>query len=67
MQNLSETGWAKLRQRSQCWHCKHNEVSAYCGGCLNSTVLFEKTDGVLGDFKPNYEEGPNWNKYPGKD
>ena len=41
-------------------------VSDQCNDCLLTTVVFEKSDGVLGEFKPNYEKGQNWNKYPGK-
>lgn len=67
MPNFSETKWRELRQRKQCWHCSHNEVSDLCADCLATTCLFEKTGGTIGAFKPEFEKGNNWNKYPGKD
>lgn len=63
---ITQRRWQELRELRQCWNCMHNEVSDQCNDCLLTTVVFEKSDGVLGEFKPNYEKGQNWNKYPGK-
>ena len=65
MPSLSENAWNDLRQAKQCWYCKHNNVSDLCADCLSTTIIFEKSDGVIGNFKPEYEEGPNWNLFPG--
>lgn len=59
MPNITERQWTALRQRKQCWHCENNKVSldTGCNDCLSDTVLFEKTEGILGEFKPNFERG----------
>lgn len=57
MPSLNKEQWDRLRQAKQCWYCQHNYVSDLCADCLSSTVIFEKSDGVLGAFKPEYKEG----------
>lgn len=44
-------------KKQQCWYCKHNVVSDLCADCLNKTILFEKTNGKQGKFKPAWEYG----------
>ena len=65
MPNITEKQWQVLRQHKQCWDCVHNEVSDLCNDCLAATALFEKSNGIVGAFKPNFEKGEHWNKYPG--
>jgi hypothetical protein len=65
--NINEKQWTALRQRRPCWECKYNEVSERCNDCLSTTVVFERTDGTVGVFKPNFKRGNNWNLILGGD
>lgn len=64
MPNLNEKEWQALRQRKQCWECKHNRVWDYCNDCLMDTVVFERTGGTVGKFKPGFEEGLHCMRLP---
>ena len=57
MPKINEADWRSLWASRPCWYCKHNMVSMKCAACLEATVLFEKTDGATGKFKPDFEKG----------